>query len=170
MLKIAIGTLNPAKVLAVKNAFNLEECKFVPINVQSGVSNQPFSDEETMEGAMNRAVRAREESRADIGIGLEGGVVETAKGLFLCNWGALCDYDNKVFVASGAKIPLPNEVAEGVRSGQELGPVMDEYTRMIDIGKHEGAIGIFTAGEMSRTDMFTHIIKLIIGQYKFAKN
>lgn len=170
MLKIAIGTLNPAKVLAVKNVFQFKENEILPTKVPSGVSDQPFSDEETMEGAVNRAIAARKKENADIGIGLEGGVVETPKGLFLVNWGALCTRDDEVFVAGGARIPLPKEVADGVRAGKELGVVMNEYTNKLDVGKNEGAIGVFTSKEVSRADMFTHILKLVIGQYKFAKN
>ena len=41
--------------------------------MQSGVSPQPFSDEETIQGAINRARAAVKETGADIGIGLEGG-------------------------------------------------------------------------------------------------
>ena len=39
------------------------------LSVPSGVANQPFSDEETMQGAINRAKRALEEGEAPIGIG-----------------------------------------------------------------------------------------------------
>lgn len=167
MLKITIGTLNPAKIAAVKSAFQLADIEFSSINVPSGVANQPFSDEETMEGAINRAVQAQKEENADIGIGLEGGVVEIQRELFLCNWGALCS-GGQTFVAGGAKIPLPKEVADGVRAGKELGLVMAEYTSRIDVSKEEGAIGVFTNGQINRSEMFTHVLKLLIGQYAFA--
>ena len=55
-----------------------------------------LSDEETMQGAINRAKRALEEGEAPIGIGLEG-VMKTEHGLFMCNWGALATMDGKVF-------------------------------------------------------------------------
>lgn len=68
-----------------------------------------LSDEETMQGAINRAKRALEDGEAPIGIGLEGGVMKTEHGLFMCNWGALATSDGKVFVAGGARITLPDD-------------------------------------------------------------
>ncbi|MBA9026256.1 non-canonical (house-cleaning) NTP pyrophosphatase [Peribacillus huizhouensis] len=63
--------------------------KSVSLNVAPGVQEQPFSDEETIEGTMNRARNDLTESDTQIGIGLEGGMVEIKHGLFLYNWGAL---------------------------------------------------------------------------------
>lgn len=164
---IAIGSKNPAKISAVKAAFQNEPCTFVPVDVPSGVSEQPFSDEETIEGATNRAHLALEAGRADIGIGLEGGVHETSHGLFLCNWGALAMKDQRPLVAGGARILLPEQLADRLRSGLELGPVMDEYGKKQNVSKNEGAIGIFTGGRISRAEMFSHIIKLLVGQFEY---
>jgi inosine/xanthosine triphosphatase len=167
MKKIAIGTTNPAKIAAVQAVFSHEHYLFVPTTVSSDVAAQPFSDEETRLGAVNRAKNALAKEQADIGIGLEGGVVKTNDGLWVCNWGALVDRNGIVVSAGGARIPLPAEVAEGVMSGRELGDVMDEYTGKRNIRKKEGAIGIFTNGYVNRTDMFIHIVKLLAGQYEF---
>ncbi|MBA2873850.1 DUF84 family protein [Thermaerobacillus caldiproteolyticus] len=167
MKKIAIGTTNPAKVAAVKAVFSHECYVFMPISVSSDVASQPFSDEETRLGAINRAKNALAKEQADIGIGLEGGVTETKDGLWLCNWGALVDRNGAVISAGGARIPLPSEVAAEVMSGRELGDVMDEYTGKRNIRQKEGAIGIFTNGYVDRTDMFIHITKLLAGQYEF---
>lgn len=73
---VAIGTTNQAKIAAVKAIFSSEQYALVPTNVPSDVSAQPLSDRETRQGAMNRAKHALEKENADIGIGLEGGVME----------------------------------------------------------------------------------------------
>ena len=57
--------------------------------MSSEVSAQPLSDNETMTGAINRAKNALKSEDAQIGVGLEGGVVKTEHGYFLCNWGAI---------------------------------------------------------------------------------
>ena len=57
-MKIIIGSNNPAKVAAVKNAFHYQQTEFLSLDIPSGVSEQPFSDEETIKGAINRAVGA----------------------------------------------------------------------------------------------------------------
>nr|WP_084279145.1 DUF84 family protein [Anoxybacillus tepidamans] len=168
MIKIAVGTMNRAKIAAVEAVFSDERFMVVATEADSNVSSQPFSDEETREGAINRAKHALMKENADIGIGLEGGVVQAMDGLWVCNWGALVDRNGLVVSAGGARIPLPTEVAEGVLGGQELGDVMDAYTGTRNIRQKEGAIGVFTNGYVNRTDMFAHIVKLLAGQYEFS--
>ncbi|MGX1982333.1 inosine/xanthosine triphosphatase [Thermolongibacillus altinsuensis] len=168
MKKIAIGTRNQTKIAAVQAVFPKEAYEFVFSNVPSGVSNQPFSDEETLQGAINRAKNIVIKEDADIGIGLEGGVVvDQNKTMWLCNWGALVDRSGIVVVASGARIPLPSEVADELMNGKELAEVMDEYTGKRNIRTNEGAIGVFTNGFVNRTEMYVHIVKLLAGQYEF---
>ncbi|WP_153464839.1 DUF84 family protein [Sediminibacillus terrae] len=166
-MKMYIGSMNPAKIKAVKNAF--PEAEVVEIDVASKVSLQPFSDEETMEGAVNRARECASLNPDSVGIGLEGGVMELNGELFLCNWGALINEKGHTFLASGARIPLPEEVAAQLEKGIELGEVMDVYSQRKDVRKKEGAVGIFTNELVSREEMFTHVMKLLKGQYQFQQ-
>ena len=166
-MKIIIGTKNPAKITAVKNAFCETDSEFLSLDISSGVSAQPFSDEETIQGAINRAFGALQQGNGDIGIGLEGGVQESEHGLMICNWGALAANGIEPIIAGGARFLLPEEVAVRLRAGEELGPVMDDYAKKKNVRKHEGAIGIFTNGLINRDDMFTHLMKLLIGQYNY---
>jgi inosine/xanthosine triphosphatase len=48
--------------------------------------------------------------------------------------------------ARSATLPLPEIILEKVRAGEALGPVMSQYTGIDEIGRKEGAIGVFTAG------------------------
>ncbi|SDK44372.1 DUF84 family protein [Sediminibacillus albus] len=166
-MKIYIGSLNPAKAKSVRNVF--PDAEVVEVDVASKVSLQPYSDEETMEGAVNRARKCASINQGAIGIGLEGGVMELNDELFLCNWGALINGDGDTFLASGARIPLPEEVAVQLEKGIELGEVMDEYVKRKDVRKKEGAVGIFTNELVSREEMFTHVMKLLKGQYDYNK-
>jgi inosine/xanthosine triphosphatase len=169
IMKIAIGSKNPAKIAAVKEAFKDKQIEFIAVDADSGVSAQPMSDEETIQGAINRAIAAAEKGGADIGIGLEGGVQSTAHGLMLCNWGALSVKGMDPIIAGGARLPLPEEVADKVLAGTELGPVMDEYASKQNVRKNEGAVGIFTNGQINRSEMFTHVMKLLAGQYEYKR-
>ncbi|MEH7331531.1 DUF84 family protein [Neobacillus drentensis] len=168
-MKIIIGSKNLAKITAVKNCFPNQEAEFIAMDIPSGVNAQPFSDQETILGAVNRAVEALNQGNGEIGIGLEGGVQETSQGLMICNWGALASKDMAPIIAGGARVLLPEEIAVRLRAGDELGPVMDDYANMKNVRKHEGAIGIFTNGLVNRVEMFTHVMNLLIGQYTYQK-
>lgn len=171
-MNIMIGSKNPAKTESVREVFQvLSQTQFTNVDVPSGVSEQPFSDEETIKGAVTRAKNALLSSdEAEIGIGLEGGVQETAFGLCLCNWGALVEKGQPPIIAGGARILLPEEIAQRLRQGEELGPVMDAYAKKNDVRKNEGAVGIFTNGLITRKEMFAHVAKLLLGQFEYRRN
>ncbi|MGY4689182.1 DUF84 family protein [Salibacterium sp. K-3] len=161
----AVGSTNEAKKQAVSAVFAGLGYEIEGYEVESGVSLQPFSEEETKTGAEHRAEAVLTRG-ADIGIGLEGGVMEMADGLYLCNWGAMADRKSLI-TAAGAKLKLPDEIAEGLRTGSELKTVMNRYTNRHDVSRNEGAVGIFTAGAISRSEMFTHTVRLLYGQWRF---
>src|SRR5690625_4033383 len=118
MMNVTIGSKNPAKINAVQAVF--PEKEIVGIKVSSNVSAQPFSDEETRKGAINRAIRSTEQNPSSMGVGLEGGVMFIDDQLFLCNWGALVTPEKARFTASGARILLPGEIADQLQQGAEL--------------------------------------------------
>ncbi|WP_112181673.1 DUF84 family protein [Paraliobacillus zengyii] len=168
-MTIVIASKNPTKVNAVKEVFinQLVHAKDIP----SHVSNQPLSDQETLTGALIRARQAVKVDEAIIGIGLEGGVMEIENNMYLCNWGALVDRNGAEFIASGARIPLPEEIISTLKEGKELGDVMDFYAQKKNVRKKQGAIGILTNDLVSRKDMFIHVLELLNGQYSlYLKN
>ncbi|MCF6138318.1 DUF84 family protein [Pseudalkalibacillus berkeleyi] len=167
-MKVAVGSRNPAKIRSVETIVDSIGWEVEGVDVPSHVSPQPFSDDETRKGAYNRA-KGCIALGYDIGIGLEGGVEETEEGLFLSNWGSLVTKEGQTYYASGAKILLPDEVSRSVRAGTELGDVMASFTDQQDISKKEGAVGVFSAGYVTRSDMFAHVVKLLVGQYHYDK-
>jgi inosine/xanthosine triphosphatase len=170
---VGIGTKNRAKIEAVKGGLTEllnQEIHYESFKTDSGVSEQPFSDKETIQGAVNRASAVLERSSGDIGIGLEGGVVHTEYGLFLCNWGALAENGKEPIIAGGARILLPESIAKRLLNGEELGPVMDGFCQTEGIRHHEGAMGIFTNEAVNRDEMFKHIVKLLVGQWEYRNS
>lgn len=165
-LKVVVGSTNKVKVNAIKNVF--ANFNVVSIAVSSQVSPQPITDEETIKGALNRALGAKR--FGDIGIGLEGGVQQTSLGMLLINYGVLIDEKNKTYIAGGTRIILPNEVAKEIYNGKELGDIMDAYANKQNVKHDEGAVGIFTNNLVKRTDIFEHIGKLLYGQMISGKN
>lgn len=165
-MKIVVGTKNKAKVGAVEKIAlqYFPNANIESLDVASDVSVQPFSNEETRQGAINRARNAMMQTNADLCFGLEGGVDEIDGLMYCCNWGAVAFKDGTVISSSGAQFPLPEEIAIELRVGKELGPVMDVYTNEQNIRHHQGAIGIFTDNLIDRKEMFEHIVKLLVGQ------
>jgi len=165
-VNIILGSENPAKIKAVRAVF--EEKEIIPVKVSSDVPPQPFSDEETRQGAINRAMKCVKEHPPSTGIGLEGGVMFVDDQLFLCNWGALVTPGKDVITASGARILLPAEITEKLQQGAELGDVMDSYAKKQEVRNKEGAIGILTNDRISRASMFEHVVWLLRGQMEYG--
>lgn len=168
-MKFIIGSMNDAKVEAATQVIHTyyEHAQILQVNAQSGVSGQPIGDEETLEGASNRASFIRKNYPGAIGVGLEGGVRIIGHQMYICNWGALSLPDGHVITAGGAQIQLPNDVAAEINKGRELGPVIEEFFNAKGLRQKEGAMGVFTAGTITRVDLFTHIMQLLIGQLNF---
>lgn len=168
---VAIGTKNKAKIKAVENVLSeyFQEVSFKSYDVESGVSEQPFSEEETKKGAINRSKNALQLSDADLSFGLEGGVKEIDNKLYCINWGALALKDGTIFTAGGATFLLPDDISNELRKGKTLGSVMEEFTNKKKINHFEGAIGVFTANLIDRAQMFEHIVKILIGNYLYSK-
>lgn len=168
-MKIAIGTTNKAKVEAVEAIAQhyFKNASFSHVKAASEVADQPIGNEETRAGAINRAQNAMVQTNAQLSFGLEGGVVEIADAMYICNWGALTVADGTI-LTRGAQIILPKEIAQEIKAGGELGPIMEQYTKRQDIRQGMGAVGIFTQGLVSRQVMFEHIVSLLIGQYLFT--
>lgn len=168
-MKIAVGTKNKAKLKAVEAVVNrtLKETSIITgYDVESGVSAQPFSDEETRLGAIHRAEQALHTPETELAFGLEGGVKWIGKELYLCNWAALATKEH-TYTAAGAQIPLPIEIVQSLIAGEELGPIMDRYTKEQDTRQHAGAIGVFTDGLIDRAQMFEPIVEMLVGQYRY---
>lgn len=159
MLKIAVGSKNPSKIKAARAAFarmNLA-ATIIGIDATSGVSAQPFSDQETIEGAVNRAKTVID--GFDYAIGLEGGVTELPPfGLFLCNWAAVANRAGEVGIGGGHRLQLPDDIASALRSGKELGDIIDQWAGANQIRSRQGTIGVLTGNRMTRADVFEDAI------------
>lgn len=167
---IAVGSTNPVKVAAVRQtAVRLwPEVEVTAVSVPSGVGEMPFSDAESLRGARNRATAALRRLDADLGVGLEGGVNEGENGLMLHGWVAVVDGNGREGIGCAVRLPLPAAVAERVRLGEELGPVMDEILDEEQVSRKGGAVGALTAGLVSRQDAFAHAVAYALAPFVAA--
>lgn len=175
MPKAYIASTNIVKIRAVKEV--LSDYEVQSINASSNVSSQPLGEEETILGAINRALALPNDG---LRFGLEGGVqiitnpYNFKEELYVINFGALVDENDNIYIAGGAKIPLPECIKDQlitnnkITENLELGDVMNEYTKRNDIRSTSGAVGIFTNNQVERCDMFKHIVQLLYGEYLFS--
>ncbi len=166
-MKIAVGTDNPVKYRAVRNVMRrlFPKAQVVFLRVPSGLPEQPWGDEETRRGAANRARAARLAAKADWGVGIEGGVIESEFGLMTCAWCAIQDRSGRVGIGGSTNMLLPERVAERVRAGSELGQAMDEFAKIRDVRRKMGAIGVMTRGLSDRQRAYEFIVKMAVVKF-----
>lgn len=169
---VAVGSTNPVKVQAVREVLRYiaPEAVVAGIAVESGVPDQPWGDDETIRGARNRALAAREALSAGIGVGIEGGVVENADGtLRTCAWAVVVSADGREGVGGSLAMALPERVATLVRSGLELGAAMDAVTGARDVKYDEGAVGVLTGGLVDRQEAYEVLVAYALAPFVSAK-
>ncbi len=91
MKQIIVASENPVKLQAVmmgfEQIFSDEEFSVQGVAVSSGVDDQPFTHEETLQGAINRVAQAQKENeQADYWVGIEGGVEDVNGELHAFAW------------------------------------------------------------------------------------
>lgn len=139
--------------------------RVAPQVVASGVPDQPFGDEETIAGARARARRAREAADADLGVGLEGGVVDGPDGMRTCAWCVVVHRDGREGVGGSLAMPLPDGVAAMIRAGEELGYAMDRFADERGTKHGKGAVGILTAGRIDRQAAYEVLVTYALAPF-----
>lgn len=166
-MKIAVGSKNPVKIAAVENVARKvwPNCEVTGVEVDSGISVQPRSDDEAIEGAVNRAKLALVQNGADFGVGIEARTVENKHGMFTGAWAAVVDKNGVVSVGGGNNLLLPEKVAHEIRKGRELGPVMDEFIGEENVKQKQGASGVLTNGLVPRTESLEKAVAYALAKF-----
>ncbi len=166
-VKAVVGLANPVKVAATAAVLHHvygDEVDVDPVAVESGVSHQPWGNEETLRGALSRAQNAQRRSDATMGVGFEGGLLEVQGRVFTCAWCAVVRDDGVVGIAGGENVLLPLSVAADVRAGAELGPAMDALTGLHNTKQGGGAIGALTGGRLDRQAAYEHLLTMALAR------
>jgi len=168
--RVVVGSTNPVKVAAAAAVLARAGCgaRVEGIAVASGVRDQPVGDAETIRGATQRARGALAAIDADLGIGIEGGVVDDADGMRTCAWAAVVSRDGRVGVGGSLAMALPARVAALVRDGVELGLAMDRVTGAHDTKRGAGAVGILTAGLVDRQRAYESLVAYALARFLTA--
>ena len=159
-MKIIIGTTNKSKSEAVREVFSEYEmfsgADLEFVSVDSGVSDQPKSLEESVRGAQNRARNAfSSQFGCDYSMGIESGLFEIP--LSDGSWGDLCVcviFDGKNFAHGfSCGIELPQKITDlMLNDGLDMTQASNEagLSKNPKLGEAEGLIGVLTKGRISR--------------------
>lgn len=166
-MKIVVASKNPVKVDATREAFATlmpdVGLAMIPISVDSGVSDQPASDEETRRGARNRVSNARtEQPDADFWVGLEGGIDIFDEQLMAFAWMAIQGRNGNISAARSATLPLPPAVKQLIDSGMELGAANDQVFATVNSKQGGGAYGLLTDGLYTRESIYSQTLILAL--------
>jgi inosine/xanthosine triphosphatase len=164
---VVVGSTNPVKINAVRAVLARAGCPAAVEGraVPSSVRDQPVGDDETIRGALARARGALEVEGANLGIGIEGGVVEEPWGMRTCAWAAVASPDGREGVGGSLAMPLPPVVADAVRGGLELGHAMDRLTGAHDTKRGAGAVGILTNGLVDRQQAYEPLVSYALARF-----
>lgn len=166
-VQAVVGSTNPVKIAATAAMLRCVYGDGVDVEavaVESGVSHQPWGNEETLRGALNRAQAAQRMGGVTLGVGFEGGLLEVQGQVFTCAWCAVVRDDGVVGTAGGENLLLPPSVAADVRAGAELGPAMDALTGLRNTKQGGGAIGALTGGRLDRRAAYEHLLMMALAR------
>lgn len=159
-MKILVGSKNPVKIEAVKEAFKkyYDEVEVTEFSVESNVPAQPYNDE-TFFGAENRVfelkkINEQQNLNADYFTGIEGGISKVFNRWFAYGVVCIMDIDGRKGFGTSAHFELPEKVIKEIKNGRELGDVMNDIQNEQNTKQKKGAIGYFTNGIISRKDLY----------------
>src|SRR3989344_4803137 len=157
---INVGSKNKVKVGAVeeilKDYTHLARAKISGVDVDSGVSAQPKSFEETIQGAINRAKDSFKD--CDYSIGLESGLMNVPHSKSGYMDVCVCAiYDGKEFhigLSSAWEFPDKRITDFIIKDGMNTTEAINKagLANNPEIGSQEGAIGMLTKGRMDRKE------------------
>lgn len=158
MLKIIVGSKNPVKTKCVENVFSkyFKDVEVIAESVNSFVSEQPFSEQETLLGAKNRAKEVFVKNNPDFGIGIEGGLEEIENKLYAFAWICIRAKDGRIGLGKTASFPLPKRIEELIREGIELGEADDIIFKRKNSKQKTGAIGLLSKEVLGRVELYEH--------------
>ena len=160
VLKAVIGSLNESKINGARKALSLLGISFkdiIAIKVK-GFKDQPIGFDEIFIGAAYRAIQSVKYLRNisgvknGIGIGIEAGIIKLHNTWFSGQVAIVAD-NEKYSIGISSFFPLPRKISNVVSKGYELREVMKEISGYERIAETIGAIGFFSSGYMTRTDL-----------------
>ena len=165
---VVVGSTNPTKIEPVQKVFEhyFKKVKVVGINVKSGVSDQPKSQDEMYKGALNRAKGALAKVKgAKYGVGIEGGIHKYSYGHFENSIVVIVNKKGDIGIGASAGLALPDKVLAKINQGKNLEEAVDELFGTKKIGEGIGMFGVFTKGVVTRSEGVRHGVAFALSRF-----
>lgn len=166
-MKVVVTSKNPVKVKATQSAFEYAfegaSMELVSQEAESGVASQPMTDEETLQGAINRVHNARQsQPDADYWVGLEGGVTLNEEQGEAFAWMVVLNNQGQISRSRTVSFPLAPKVIALMKQGLELGQANDQLFNTHNSKQKGGAFGLLTQGRQTRESVYTQALELAL--------
>lgn len=165
---VVVGSMNPVKIESVELAFQAVwpsmPWHVSGIKARSGVLEQPLTENETIEGARNRAIAALA-SGSEFGVGLEGGLTQMDGRWMECGCVVIRNADGLEGIASTARIPIPERFRLRMKQGETLGDICDETFRVANVGEDVGYFGLMTNNAVTRSSAYRDAVAFALATF-----
>ena len=157
-ISVMVASKNPVKVRAT----HIGCTTFFPhhiwdvqgASIPSGVSDQPMSDQETLQGAINRVNAAKEAYPASkLWVGIEGGCAFQDDSMWVFAWVVLRSR-TRLSKAKTSAFCIPEHISKLVQEGVELGVATDIVFGKNNSKHDQGVIGMLSKGHIDRTEYY----------------
>jgi len=167
-MKVAVGSPNPLKADAVREAFSLffGEVEVVSVDVASEVRPFPVGDTEIMAGAANRAKGAKANCpECEYAVGIEGGVVEFEGRWFDRNY-AVVLRDGRMGVGCSAGYEIDESILRQVSpANEDSKKVIDRIMGEENVFNGVGVIGVMTQRRLTRKDIMREAVACALTRF-----
>ncbi len=164
---VVIGSKNPTKLEAVKQAFVVmlpnTKIEFIGVETDSGVAEQPMNDEEALKGATNRARNALKMQKADFGVGIEGGQSNVGGKWFTGTATVVITKDGRLGFGFSPRVQTPKIISKQIDDKNNLSDAVAKSHGIADIGKKQGLSGLVTSGAITRVTSSRDAVIAAIG-------
>jgi inosine/xanthosine triphosphatase len=163
-MKVVIGSKSPVKIASVQRGFTTlfpeENFIFEGVAANSGISDQPMSDDEIRTGAIGRVQHARElVPEADFYVGLEGGAEEMYGDMYNFGWVVVEAKNKERGYGRTFAFALPPAIRHlMVREGLEQSHATDRVLATSGTKMSTGTIGPLTNNAITYVDWYTSAV------------
>ena len=170
-MRLNIGSKNIVKIEALKETIKdydfLSDTEVIPKEVNSDVSDQPMTIDETVDGAINRAKSSY--GNCDCSVGIESGFMKVKSAKTGHMEITVCAiYDGKdTSLGFSPSFECPPKVMKNIiDNDQDLTQACNSVGLTADpkLGQAQGMIGILTKGRVKRKDYTKNAITMALIQ------